>query len=133
MHHASKPVDLGIDHSNTLPYVITILIIDAIFTSIVVANIFIVTVAFNKRSKSMMCCVSFFVCLCFWRRLEYHKIDGHHQYNYLPSTTHSNKTEEEINQHANMLHHEKKLWLLLISFMAPIACMGTRVVPNMLA
>ena len=125
VHHASKPVDLGIDHSNTLPYVITILIIDAIFTSIALVNIFIVTVALNKRSKLMMCCASFFVCLCFWRRFKYHKIDGYDQYNYLPSTNHSDKKVEEMNQHENTLHQEMKLWLLLMSFVAPVACLGT--------
>ena len=124
VYHASRPVDKGVNHSDTLPYVITILIIDSLSTLIAVVNIFIL--ALNKqRSKLMMYCASCFVRMCFLRQLKYHKIDGNDQYNYLSSNTHSNKTVEEMNHHENILHQEKKLWLLLVSFVAPIACIGT--------
>ena len=110
--------------SDRKPYIIMILVIDSIFFLIAVLNIFIL--ACNKqRTKFIMYYVCCFVRVCFCRRLKYHKIKGIDQYNYTSSQSNGNKTEKERDHHENKLHQEKKLWLLLISFVAPVVCIGT--------
>ena len=113
-----------VNHSERPCYVILILVIDSLSTLIAVLNILFL--ACNKqRSKHMMYYICCFVRICFWRRLQYYKIDGIDRYNYTSLKSNSDKSVKERNQHENKLHQEKKLWLLLISFAAPLACIGT--------
>ena len=110
--------------SDRKPYIIAIFAIDIVSVLIALINIFVL--ACNKRrTKFMMYYACCFFRVCFCRRLKYHKIQGIDQYNYTSSKSNENKTEKERNRHENKLHHEKKLWLLMISFVAPLVCIGT--------
>ena len=125
IHCAVKPADKSdVYHPDRKPYIIMIFIIDSVFVSIAVLNIFIL--ACNKqRTKFLMYYACCFVRVCFCRRLKYHKIRGIDLYNYTSLKDNGNKTEKERDHHENKLHQEKKLWLLMISFVAPLACIGT--------
>ena len=92
-----------------------------------------------------MHCIFIFFCVCFWRRLDYHKDDDEYDYKMLTDPVSNRSTAQSriaaqptvteahdsgtANDNSTIdvvkLHLENKLWLLMTSFIAPIVCIGT--------